>query len=174
MWDKMDKAMPAVVAAVNKKMAERQNVNMPRPEWNGFVAIAILETLRDDKPEVELGIGRMLARLYDHDDLKALADFTDGPGMGYLKRSSAGRKTGDSAPAKSPEEQAAMADLAKRDLTAKAMAQMANMASTDPEKRERLRALFIDLAVTLGPKAGRRFATKAEALEAKTRTDRGW
>ena len=171
MWNK---AMPAVVAAMNKKMAERQNVTMPRPEWNGFFASAMIETLRDDKPAVELAFGRALARLYDHDDLKALADFTNGPGMGYLKRSSAGRKPGDSAPAKSPEEQAAMADLAKRDLTAKAMAQMANMASTDPEKRERLTALFIDLAVTLGPKVARRFATKAEALEAKTRADRGW
>jgi hypothetical protein len=30
------------------------------------------------------------------------------------------------------------------------------------------------MGVTLGPKLARRFATQAEALEAKTRADRGW
>ena len=169
-----DKVMPAAVAAMNRKMAERQNVKMPRPEWNGFLAAAIVETLRDDKPTVELAFGRALARIYDHDDLKALADFTNGPGMGYLKRSGAERKAGEPAPAQSPDEKAAMATLAKHDLAVKAIGQMANLASTDPEKKERLMALFIDMGVTLGPKMARRFALKAEALETQTRAARGW
>jgi hypothetical protein len=123
---------------------------------------------------VELAFGRMLARLYDHDDLEALANFTNGPGLAYLKQSLAERKPGEAAPTKSPEVQAAMAELAKRDLTAKAIGQMANFASTDPEKKERVMALAIDLGLTLGPKVARRFATQAEALEAKTRAERGW
>lgn len=172
MWDK---AMPAVVAAMNKKMAERQKVQMPRPEWNGFLAEAMLETLRDDKPAVEQAFGRALARLYDHDDLKALADFANGPGVRRLEtKTGAGHAQDASAPAESAEEKAALADLKKRDLMAKAIAQFANFASTDPDKRQRMIALVLDIGVTLGPKVARRFATKAEALEAQTRAARGW
>lgn len=156
-------------------MTEGRKVQMPRPAWNGFLAQAMLETLRDDKPAVELAFGRALARLYDHDDLEALADFANGPGLSRLeKKTGAGHTQDASDPPQSAEETAALADREKRDLMAKAIAQFANFASTDPEKQQRMIALVVDMGVTLGPKVARRFATKAEALEAQIRAACGW
>lgn len=170
----LEKAKPLIIAGMEKKMAERPDTKMPRPEWNVFMVDAMIDSLAHDRPAIELAFGRMLARLYSHDDLQALADFANGPGMDFLKRSMAERKPGEAPVEKTPEEKAALAALAKRDLLAKSLAHLGDFASNDPEKKDRMFAMVADVGLTWGPKLMRRFAVEAQALEEQKRAARGW
>jgi hypothetical protein len=161
-WDAAGKGMQAAFA---KSMPAASLQDLPSG-WRELMASTFLETLRKDQPAVEQAIGRFLARIYDADELKALAEFTNGPALPWFTRTALAQQSGQPKPPPPPEVQAALDKLTK--------SEMGKRLGDKLKDKDKLKAAGFDLAFELGPIWLHRFAVEAEEAEAAKRAARGW
>jgi len=171
-WTAFSNAMNAAVAKL--PMAEFTKSGAP-PELIKLSFSSVLESFRYDQPAIEQSVGRALARLCSQDDLKALAEFMNGPAPAHfvahmvaaLPAANGGQP--GAPPAAGPEVRAAMEKLAASGAQGRLSARL-----RDPAAKEQLVRIGIDAGVPIAAQFMHRLGVEIEKVNAERQASRGW
>jgi len=172
-----DKAWTALTTVMNGVLAKVPMTEVTKsgasPELIKLSVSTVLESLRYDQPVIEKSVGRALARLCSEDDLKALADFMNGPAPAYYVNNlvatlpGAGGHPGAAPPP--PEVQASLEKFAASGAQERLSARL-----RDPAAKEQLAEIGIDAGVPIAAQWMHRFGEESEKINAKRQAARGW
>ena len=171
-WTAFSNAMNASLAKL--PMADLTKSGAP-PELVKLSFASILESLRYDQPVIEKSVGRALARLYSEEDLKAWAEFMNGPAPAHFVKAmlaampaTAGGQPG-APPAEMPEVRASVEKFKASGVQGRLSARL-----RDPAAKEQLIGIGIDAGVPIVAQMMHRIGEKTEKMNAERQAARGW